>query len=493
MKFEVVLSEEANATSTNHLLQHYRKNKFQEDLCFGLWRPSTGSQRYSAILYDIILPKEGERILRGNAGFQPEYLLRAIKMARKSGAGLAFMHSHPGEGWQAMSQEDVTAEKDVLAYPAGSTGLPLVGLTLGSDGYWSSRFWKRSGADMRRYWSTKTRVVGLKSYKIYHNDQIDRPPDRQKILKRTFDTWGEKSQNLISRTKIGIVGLGSVGSIVAESVARIGVSRITLVDPDKIEEHNLDRLLNATLGDIGEYKVEVAAKAIHRSSTAINADIVSLPVSVHTKRAYRAMLDCDLIFSCVDRPLARDTLNYIAKVHIIPVIDGGVAVESDPDRDQFFTAHWRAQIVTPYNQCLQCSGQYSSSDVVMELDGSLTDPSYIKNSPISNRNINQNVFPFSLSVASLQVNLMIRYIVSQEWWPLIQHQEYQYTTANLKITAEKCQSFCLFQNKRYLKGDNIVPFYIQDDGSDFNRKTVSTGYGLTKYLKKMLDKVFRRF
>ena len=329
MKFEVALSAEANSASSDHLLQHYRRNDLQEDLCFGLWRPSTGNQRFTALVYEILLPQEDERLLHGNASFQPEYLARAISTARKSQAGLAFMHSHPGTGWQGMSDADIEAERNVLAYPAGATGLPLVGLTVGSDGYWSSRFWQRDGEGMRRHWCAKTRVVGPKSYQIYSNDDIEPPPERKEILRRTFDTWGQDAQNTISRLRVCIVGLGSVGSIVSEAMARIGVTRITLIDPDSVEEHNLDRLLHATTRDIGKQKVQIAFEAIRRNATADSVDIIALPQSIHDKEAYGAALDCDVIFSCVDRPLPRDVLNYIAQAHMIPVIDGGVSVETD--------------------------------------------------------------------------------------------------------------------------------------------------------------------
>ena len=142
-----------------------------------------------------------------------------------------------------MSDTDVLAERDVLAYPAGATGLPLVGLTIGTDGYWSARVWERQDTQMQRRWCAKVRVVGPQIYKIYFNDSIASPPPRREILKRTFDTWGKEPQDSIARLRVGIVGLGSVGCIVAEAIARIGVAQVTLIDPDKVEEHNLDRLL----------------------------------------------------------------------------------------------------------------------------------------------------------------------------------------------------------------------------------------------------------
>ena len=459
MSFEVVLTSKADTISNEHLLRHYGRNKMQEDLCFALWRPSTGQSRRAALIDEIILPKKGERILNGNASFEPDYLARAIKVACKKDAGLAFMHSHPSPGWQGMSSADIEAERDVLAYPAGSTGLPLVGLTIGTDGYWSARFWERGGRQMRRHWCEKVRVVGPQSYKIYFNNNIAPPPLRRDILRRTFDTWGRESQDTISRLKVGIVGLGSVGCIVAEAMARIGIVQITLIDPDKVEEHNLDRLLYGTVNDIGKLKVDLAAEAIRRNTTAEGIQISALPISVHNKSAYKAALDCDILFSCVDRPVPRDVLNYVAQAHLIPVIDGGIAVETDRRKDSLFSAHWRAHVTTPYHQCLRCNGQYNSSMVVMELDGSLDDPSYVSNLPPEERAGNQNVFPFSLSVAGMEVNLMLRYLLAPDWWPSVRQQDYQFVTAETRIINEECHPYCSFR-QRHARGDAENPPYL---------------------------------
>lgn len=172
MSFEVVFTAKADSASREHLLQHYRRNKYQEDLCFALWQPSTGKLRRAALIDEVILPRKVERTLHGNASFEPDYLVRAIESARTKNAGLAFMHSHPDPGWKGMSSPDVEAERDVLAYPAGATGLPLVGLTVGSDGYWSARFWEREGGQMRRHWCEKVRIVGPQSYNVYFNDAL---------------------------------------------------------------------------------------------------------------------------------------------------------------------------------------------------------------------------------------------------------------------------------------------------------------------------------
>ena len=392
-----------------------------------------------------------------------------------------------------MSGQDIVAERDRLAYTAGATDLPLVGLTAGTDGHWSARFWHRDGKTMSRHWCDKVRVVGPQTYSAYYNDEATPPPPRQNILKRTFDTWGGEVQATISRLHIGVIGLGSVGTIVAESLARIGVSRVTLIDPDIVEEHNLDRLLYGTVSDIGTLKVYLAKRMIEGHATTSAIKVIALPMMIQEELAYSAALDCDIIFSCVDRPVARDVLNYLANAHLIPVVDGGVAVETKPRDDRLLSAHWRAHLVTPYHQCMRCNGQYDSSMVVMELDGSLDDPSYISNLPTSERHRNQNVFPFSLGAAALQVNLMLHYLLSESWWPIVKQQDHQFVTGTSTVINCECKPHCWFR-RRCAQGDVENPSYL----------LVSKGESLTEFQSdsdqdrrplwlRVIDKVSWRF
>lgn len=456
MSYDVAFTAAADQQASTHLLQHYVRGNLQEDLCFALWRPSSGKHRTTALIKDIILPKKGERSLHGNASFNSGYLARSIKLACQQNAGLAFMHSHPSNGWQDMSIPDVKAEQIAIAYPAGTTGLPLVGLTIGTDGYWSARFWEKEKNRPHRYWCCKVRVIGHNRYRIYYNDALAPPPAKKNVLKRTIESWGNECQQTIARMKIGVVGLGSVGCIVAEALARIGVSDIILIDADRVEEHNLDRLLHGTKRDIGKRKVALAKNAIKKNATASNVNVAAYALPVQDETAYKAALDCDFLFSCVDRPVARDVLNHIANAHLIPVIDGGVAIEKNSRTERLNNAHWRAHIITPYHQCLRCNGQYDSGMVVTELDGSLDNPSYIANLPPEQRTGAQNVFPFSLSLAGMEVNLMLRYLIGADWWPSVQQQDYQFVTGKVDINNKECNPHCSFKPRMAL-GDMAPP------------------------------------
>ena len=98
--------------------------------------------------------------------------------------------------------------------------------------------------------------------------------------------------------------------------------------------------------------------------------------------------------------------------------------------------------------------------VSAELDGSLDNPSYISALPDEDISGNQNVFPFSLGVAALAVNLMTRYLIGQEWWPAVQQQDYQFQTGKITVTNEECLIHCAFRVRRAM-GDAANPSYIE--------------------------------
>ena len=121
----------------------------------------------------------------------------------------------------------------------------------------------------------------------------------------------------------------------------------------------------------------------------------------------------------------------------------------------------------------------------MELDGSLDDPSYVSTLPTEERSRNQNVFPFSQSVAGMEVNLMLRYLLAADWWPLVKQQDYQFVTGETRVINEECHPNCSFSQRRAL-GDAECPFYLVEQGEDPPKS------GWRDILIRLVDKVFRR-
>lgn len=442
VKLSAAMTEEVAREARSHLL----RADHQEDLCFALWYPSRGRNRLTALIQRLILPGEGDRNIHGNVSFQPAYLERALSEAAAAGAGLALLHSHPrGKGWQGVSRDDIAAEQGNAGAVFGATGLPFVGLTLAGDGAWSARFWDRTAP--RTYpgaWCATVRVVGDRLGINYNDAQIPRPiPTGEQI--RTVSAWGEESQSDLVRLRVGIVGAGSVGGIIAEALARIGIKDVVLIDFDHIEEHNLDRLLYATRRDIGRVKVEVLAEHLAARATATDfaADLVIS--AVYEEEGFRAALDCDVLFSCVDRPWGRHVLNLIAYAHLIPVVDGGIAVRTN-SLGKLAAADWKAHTATITRPCLQCLGQYDPGFVQMEREGLLDDPTYIeglaKDHPLKTR---ENVFAFSMSCASMQMLQMLALVLAPLDLPNPGAQLYHFVGGFMEEPAfGSCHTQCQF-------------------------------------------------
>jgi hypothetical protein len=389
------------------LRAHFRHDGYrQEDLTFAFWKPSAGSARLTAVLTRLVLPDKDERILDGNAAFTADYLSRVLASV-PDGCGIALLHSHLGSGWQDMSIADDIAERDHLASAAaGRTRLPLVGLTWGTDGTWSARFWGRTAPfTYERVDAATVRVASSSQLKLSFHPFLRPEPTELPSQQATISVWGSRAQADLARTRVGIVGLGSVGSIVAEALSRIGVSDIVLIDHDRIEERNLDRTLHATHGDARRHtsKVAVAKRAMASSHTAADLSVRTVPASLLSPKGIAAALDCDVLICCVDRPWPRWILNTIAYAHLIPIIDGGIAARVTPDGRPLHI-DWRIHTVGPGRACLLCLGALLRSDAGLDRDGLLDDPDYLRGlSPQDRERYNRrNVFPFSLSVAAHQ-------------------------------------------------------------------------------------------
>jgi len=438
----VAMTEAVDATARAHLL----RRDGHEDLCFAFWYPSRGETRLTALIELLILPNPGERNVHGNASFEAAFLERALAEAASTGSGLALLHSHPlGCGWQGMSPDDVAAEQGTAGAVLGATGLPFVGLTLAGDNAWSARFWERTAP--RTYtdaWCGSVRVVGNR-LAMHYNSRLAPPPRPTKTQLRTVSAWGEETQADLARLRVGIAGSGSVGGFIAESLVRTGFEDVTLIEFDRIEEHNLDRLNYATGADVGRLKVEALARHLQPRATANHCRIDRIAAPVYEEEAFRKALDCDVLFSCVDRPWGRHVLNFIAYAHLIPVIDGGIRVSRNR-LGKLAAADWRAHTATVGRPCLQCLGQYDPGLVQTEREGNLDDPRYVQglpdDHPLKSR---QNVFAFSMACASQQMLQMLALAIAPLDLPNPGAQLYHFVGGFMEQPVfGECTAECLF-------------------------------------------------
>jgi hypothetical protein len=254
-----------------------------------------------------------------------------------------------------------------------------------TDGSWSGRRWLRIAP--RRYErddATTVRVAGPRLRLTYHPGLRPAPRVGPNQV-ATVSVWGDGNQADLARVRVAIIGLGSVGSLVAEALARMGISDLVLIDHDRIEERNLDRTAGARADDatFKRLKVEVAERNVRTVATAASLAVLPVAKSLLAEEGLKAALDADVIFSCVDRPWPRHVLNAMAYNNLIPVIDGGIYALVDGDT--FVHANWRIHTVGPTRGCLVCINALDRDDVSLDIAGKLDDPDYIKSLPKESR------------------------------------------------------------------------------------------------------------
>ena len=213
-----------------------------------------------------------------------------------------------------------------------------------------------------------------------------------------------------------IVGLGSVGSIVAEGLARTGIRELVLIDHDIVKPHNLDRMLNTGARDIGRPKTDVAEEAARRASAADEIRIVNHRRNIRDKTAYAAARDCDISGKLRRQPIGA----RCPQQDMLQRRYSGCGRRCGSKEKSAKRKHERCTLESPcgepYTECLRCKGQYTSSDVMLELDGSWRNPDYIKGSVRTERSA-ENVFCLSLSAASEILNMTLRMPIAEKWWP----------------------------------------------------------------------------
>jgi hypothetical protein len=149
------------------------------------------------------------------------------------------------------------------------------------------------------------------------------------FAQRHAQLFGSGTTRRLREMAIAVIGCSGTGSPIIEQLARLGVGRLVLVDPDRVEEKNLNRILNATREDayLKRFKVEVMARAIAAMGFATELDIIAEDLA--TPRAVKAVAECDVVFGCMDGVEGRHLLNRLASFYVLPYFDVGVKLEAD--------------------------------------------------------------------------------------------------------------------------------------------------------------------
>jgi tRNA A37 threonylcarbamoyladenosine dehydratase len=164
----------------------------------------------------------------------------------------------------------------------------------------------------------------------------DHPTPRNADPRRRFDRMerlvGQEAMEKLARSHVMVVGAGGVGSWAAESIARSGVGRITVVDFDTVCIRNFNRQLQALEGAIGKPKATLLAERLRCINPAARVDGIADHFSEETCGAMLAERP-DFLIDAIDHITSKCFLIAACRERGLPfVVATGSGGRLDPTR-----------------------------------------------------------------------------------------------------------------------------------------------------------------
>lgn len=282
---------------------------------------------------------------RDQLSLDPIALNRLFHQARGKGWSVFTIHTHPGatEAWFSAA-DDAGDARLMPSLQCQIPDAPHGSVVLVDNGRAIARTFDGSGVGTEVTIEIVGRTLRTANAKTGKSESWFA---RQELA------LGTSGQAQLRKLRVGVIGLGGIGSLVSMQLAHLGVGELVLLDGDIVEESNLSRILGATKDDIGRtHKVDVATR--YALSLGLVKTVQRIPeflCSAHVS----LLASCDVIVSCVDQQTPRALLNRLAYQYLVPIVDLGTVFRVDANGAIVGDAG-RVVAIGPGRPCLGCWG-----------------------------------------------------------------------------------------------------------------------------------------
>ena len=267
-----------------------------------------------------------------HVAIQEPYSLRIALEAERHEFAVGVAHSHPRSCLPIASTIDDDMDHYYAEYLAGFTSArPYPSLILSEiDGELvvSGRVW------FRDHWLPVTRCVveGASQLLWIGRERVRDVPLNEARTARIDSSFGRKAAQRIRNACVAVVGASGTGSPAIEVLARAGVGHLIVIDPDTVQESNLERLHGGFSRHVESRvsKVETAREHIAAIDRSIHFE--GYVGRVPQAEVVDALARADVILGCTDKQHSRLALSEIAFRYLVPVIDCGVSLEGKGGR-----------------------------------------------------------------------------------------------------------------------------------------------------------------
>lgn len=145
--------------------------------------------------------------------------------------------------------------------------------------------------------------------RIYHKGEINAELYAQRVnrtevfLGRTKEEQ-KNSQEILSNATVAIAGTGGIGGAVALRLARFGVKKIKIADPEKFDWTNINRQLGATKANVGRNKSTVVGEIVHDLAGDVDVEVFTDGITV--ENADEFVDGCDIVLDQLEFTVIRE-------------------------------------------------------------------------------------------------------------------------------------------------------------------------------------------
>lgn len=342
------------------------------------------------LVRDVVLARDGVDFIQradGTHSLVASFVLDNVLRCAVDHSIYVAVHCHGGTDEVGFSGTDFASHEN--GYPAilHRTKAAAVGALVFAENAVAGDLWL---ADGRRVPLQQLTVTGP-------NLRLLTPaptpvPHVASAYNRQSRLFGDRGQALLASQKAAIVGLGGAGSLLSQTLSRLGVGEILLIDDDRVETSNLSRLVGATRWDAHSWSTDgkrpqwlqrlgqrfsthkvTVARRVARSAPG-KPTVRTVARSVIDPDVAMLLRDCDHIFLAADTAPAELLVNAVGHQYLIPVTQVGAKVVVDRTTGNVLQAYAVSRLNGPGSGCLRCTGMISSD----RLRRDSTDPEQLR-------------------------------------------------------------------------------------------------------------------
>jgi molybdopterin/thiamine biosynthesis adenylyltransferase len=320
----------------------------------------------------LFLARDGVDYVPGKRGYRmltADFVRETALACSEEGLAYLAIHCHGGTSKVAFSGDDMASH--VRGYPALLdilNGPPVGGLVF-AEAAVASDIWIGGG---QRIQLVSVDVVGRLTQRLFASP-LPRPPHSNSNYDRQARLFGDRGQEILKHQKIAVVGAGGAGSLIVEQLSRLGVGKIVVIDPERIDPTNLPRVVGSHRRDtrpwltherlpqwIKEHtellrtsKVKIARRVAVQANP--NIQFVGIEEDIADPSAVEEILDADYVFLAADSMQARLIINALVHQYLIPGVQVGAKVQIDRQTGDVIDVFTVVRPLIPGQTCLWCN------------------------------------------------------------------------------------------------------------------------------------------